>query len=201
MSNNECKTEETIKQLAKELFFSRGCFSASTQEIADFAGVNRTLVNYYFRSKNQLFELVYWEMIGGMRSELAMIYKNEIDFLSKIERIIDYLMDFRQTYPYLEVFNIQETVKLRYNKDSIVNPEFITELSIFLKEIEKEMEKGNILKSDPLNFIISLFSLVSYPIIMQPVFEKVFAVSSEEYQQLKEDRKQHILQLLFIKSN
>ena len=54
----ECDTEELIKQKAKELYVSKGVFDASTQEIADFAGVNRTLVNYYFRSKKNLFQVV-----------------------------------------------------------------------------------------------------------------------------------------------
>ena len=36
-------TEELIKNTAKRLFFGEGKFNATTQEIADAAGVNRTL--------------------------------------------------------------------------------------------------------------------------------------------------------------
>ena len=44
MSKKE-QTEELIKATAKKLFFVQGKFDATTQEIADAAGVNRTLIN------------------------------------------------------------------------------------------------------------------------------------------------------------
>lgn len=57
------QTENQIKEKAKILFFSKGMLNASTQEIADYVGVNRTLVNYYFRSKKNLFHVLYNETI------------------------------------------------------------------------------------------------------------------------------------------
>jgi AcrR family transcriptional regulator len=51
-------TEELIKNTAKKIFFGEGKFNATTQEIADAAGINRTLINYYFRSRDKLFEIV-----------------------------------------------------------------------------------------------------------------------------------------------
>ncbi|HYD90018.1 MAG TPA: helix-turn-helix domain-containing protein, partial [Flavobacterium sp.] len=48
-------TERLIKETAKRVFFGEGRFNATTQEIADAAGVNRTLINYYFRSRDKLF--------------------------------------------------------------------------------------------------------------------------------------------------
>ena len=197
MSVIECKTEAQIKQYAKELFFVKGNFNASTQEIADYAGVNRTLVNYYFRSKTNLFEIVYCETISEMRSEFAAIYIAKMDFRAKIERIIDYLFEFRQTYPFLEVFNIQETPKLSNQMDSILNPKYVQELSVFVKEIEEEMEKGGIPKYDPMNFLVNVFSLVSYPIIMRPVFEKVLGLTTADYSALLEKRKKEIIAILF----
>jgi len=41
----DIETEELIKKTAKRLFFGEGKFNATTQEIADTAGVNRTLIN------------------------------------------------------------------------------------------------------------------------------------------------------------
>jgi len=201
MSNLECKTEETIKQLAKELFFSKGCFNASTQEIADFAGVNRTLVNYYFRSKAQLFEVVYWEVVTEMRTKLAEIYLSKADFRSKVEMIIDYLSAFRHEYPFLEVFNIQETVKLSNKVESIVNPVLHTELVSFFREIEEQMELGVIRKCDPRNFFVNLASLVSYPIVMAPLFGKILDLDQEEYQKILVGQKEAIMNLIFTKTN
>ncbi len=45
-------TENLIKETAMRVFFKEGRFTATTQEIADAAGVNRTLLHYYFRSRD-----------------------------------------------------------------------------------------------------------------------------------------------------
>lgn len=52
-------TERLIMETSMNVFFAEGRFNATTQEIADAAGVNRTLINYYFRSRNNLFEIVF----------------------------------------------------------------------------------------------------------------------------------------------
>ena len=61
MSTKDSATEDLIKETAKRIFFAEGRFNATTQEIADAAGVNRTLVHYYFRSRDLLFEKVWME--------------------------------------------------------------------------------------------------------------------------------------------
>lgn len=197
MSGLECKTEGQIKDFAKELFFKKGKFAASTQEIADFAGVNRTLVNYYFRSKNNLFEVVYWEMINELRTEFAQFYAAKIPFRTKVESIIDFLIDFRIRYPYLEIFNMQESVKLSNQVNSILQPKLVEEINQLMDEVKVEMAAGRLPSYHPKNFLVNIFSLVSYPIIMQPIFERILDVDQEEYETMLKERREIILQILF----
>jgi len=44
----DCQTEKLILDTAMRVFFAEGRINATTQDIADTAGVNRTLINYYF---------------------------------------------------------------------------------------------------------------------------------------------------------
>ena len=69
MAQRDKGTEQLIKDTAKRIFFSDGKLHATTQDIADAAGVNRTLVNYYFRSRDMLFEQVADEA----RAEMAEV--------------------------------------------------------------------------------------------------------------------------------
>ena len=55
-------TEELIKETAKRMFFGEGRFHATTQEIADEAKVNRTMINYYFRSRNNLISIIWMSL-------------------------------------------------------------------------------------------------------------------------------------------
>lgn len=198
VSNLECKTEEQIKEHAKELFFSKGVLDASTQEIADFAGVNRTLVNYYFRSKKNLFHIVYNEAIIEMRKNYARIYVSELSFREKVGKLIDFTAEFRESYPFLEIFNIQETGKLSNQMETILQPKSMEETLFFLKEIEEEMKKGTIPTYEPVNFLINIISLISFPIVMKPIFKEIFYISSEEhYQRIYNQRKEVVMTILF----
>jgi AcrR family transcriptional regulator len=49
-------TEERIKQAAVKVFQAKGYGAARTRDIAEEAGINLALLNYYFRSKERLFE-------------------------------------------------------------------------------------------------------------------------------------------------
>ncbi|MGC3977884.1 MAG: TetR family transcriptional regulator [Paludibacteraceae bacterium] len=49
-------TEEKIKQSAEKVFMEKGFFGARTRDIADEAGINLALLNYYFRSKENLLK-------------------------------------------------------------------------------------------------------------------------------------------------
>ncbi len=198
----ECQTEEQIKQHAKELFFSRGALDASTQEIADFAGVNRTLVNYYFRSKKNLFRIVYNEAIMEMRKSYARIYVSDISFREKVEALIDFTAEFRENYPFLEIFNIQETGKLNNQLETVLQPTSMQETAFFLKEIEEEMQKGTIPVYEPVNFLINIFSLISFPIVMKPIFREIFCISTEEqYHKIYNQRKEMVMTILFNNVN
>lgn len=198
----ECLTEEHIKQRAKVLFFTTGILDASTQEIADFAGVNRTLVNYYFRSKKNLFHIVYTEIITEMRTNFAAIYVSNVTFREKVEALIDYTTEFRETYPFLEIFNIQETSKLNNRLETVLRPTCMEETGFFLKEIEEEMKKGTIPTYEPINFLINLMSLISFPIVMKPIFREIFCISTEEqYQRIYNQRKEMVMTILFNNVN
>lgn len=194
----ECQTEQQIRQHAKELFFSKGLLNASTQEIADFAGVNRTLVNYYFRSKKNLFHIVYNETIMEMRKSYAGIYVSDMPFREKVEALIDFTTEFKENYPFLEIFNIQETSKLSNQLETILQPAYMEETGLFLKEIEEEMKRGTIPAYNPVNFLINVISLISFPIVMKPIFKEIFLVPSEEqYQKIYNQRKEMVMTILF----
>ncbi|HLZ87627.1 MAG TPA: TetR family transcriptional regulator, partial [Puia sp.] len=66
----EASTEEKIMEAARKLFTQRGFAATRTRDIAEEAGINLALLNYYFRSKQKLFDIVMMEnfrrFLGGM---------------------------------------------------------------------------------------------------------------------------------------
>ena len=71
MGAEEAQTEKLIKQKAKILFFQKGFLNATTQEIADEAGVNRALIHYYFRSRDLMLEALLDETLQEKRDRVS----------------------------------------------------------------------------------------------------------------------------------
>lgn len=198
MSKNELQTEFLIKNKAKELFFKIGALDASTQAIADFAQVNRTLVNYYFRSKKNLFQLVHTEIINEVREKYQAIYLSKQTFKSKVEELMDVTIEFRMKYPYLEIFNIHEWNKKNSINNKLQGPKPLEGINQFIDEIKWNMENDKIPKYDPINFMLNIFSLISFPFLMEPVYVNIFNIKSvKEYQEILAQRKDMAMSLLF----
>src|SRR6185436_3179440 len=109
MATDEIQTESLIKQKAKILFFQKGFLDATTQEIADEAGVNRALIHYYFRSRELLLDLLLQETLKEKKEKVRKVLKAQIPFREKIATYIDTIVDYGLAYPYLDNFIISET--------------------------------------------------------------------------------------------
>lgn len=186
--------EELIKQTAKELFFSKGYLHATTQEIADAAGVNRSLINYYFRSRDLLFQTVYREAVDSLKSQLDDVIYGKTPFKEKLGLFIDVHMKELLKYPYRESFLITEICSKNF---ALKEKKKSAALHHFLKEIEAEMEKGTIKKYEPIQFVFNLTSLISFPVIMMPLYQKLLDIPKEKYSELIAERKQIILDNIF----
>ncbi len=198
MAVKDSQTEQQIKDAARRLFFAEGRFNATTQEIADAAGVNRTLVNYYFRSRDLLFDQILKEARDTMDQRLDMAMSNETSFKKKIEHFIDIFTEQAFTYPYLDIYMVT-----RINEDVEKQNEIISDLKKtdrvknFLKDVEVEIKKGTVEKIEPVQFLINLISLLSHPVVIQPLFKKLFNYSDKQYKQMLVARKELILKMLF----
>jgi TetR/AcrR family transcriptional regulator len=186
--------EQLIKDTAKHIFFAEGRLHANTQDIADAAGVSRTLLNYYFRTKDVLIEQVFKEAMLALTTRLDAVMASDQPFKQKIENFIDLFLTESNTYPYQETFLITEINSNTCKYTAEVKPHHI---SMFLKQIEAEMEAGNIESMNPVHFVLNLFSLMSYPLIMSPIYRKAFDLNNESYASLMAERKKMICNMIF----
>jgi len=195
-AKREDVTYELIINTAKRLFFNEGKFNATTQEIADAAGVNRTLINYYFRSRDALFDLIFKEAKEEENKKQEMIVLSDLPVKEKLEQFIDYFFENAREYPYKEIY-----IVTRMNQqDSFIfqsSAHIKRMLNKFYVELEDEMEKGTILKMDPIQFVLNLISLLSFPVGMRPLLQQALELSDQEYENILSQRKEIILKTLF----
>lgn len=195
-TNKKDATYELILDTAKHLFFKEGKFNATTQQIADAAGVNRTLINYYFRSRNNLFELVFKEAQLEEDKKQELIVMSDLPIREKLEQFIDSFFVMAKEYPYMEIYIVTQMNQI--DLCAMSKSEHIQKmLKKFYIELENEMEKGTIKKMDPIQFILNFISMINFPIAMRPLIQQGLSLSDEQYDVLLSERKEVILATIF----
>ncbi|MGE4514969.1 MAG: TetR/AcrR family transcriptional regulator [Chryseobacterium sp.] len=147
-------TEEKIKIIAKNLLFVEGRFYATTQQIAQSAGMDRTAIHYYFRTKAHLVDII----IGEMINEFPAPAWNDIKDLSlkdKLKRYIDFNTEKSKKYPYLDIYMITQ------NEFSEFGQKLFFPLAEMVPEISVCIHEGKTSYNNPLLFLADLISIVS----------------------------------------
>src|SRR5580692_8678927 len=96
----EPSTEERIKEAARKLFTKNGFAATRTRDIAEEAGINLALLNYYFRSKQKLFDLVMMENFQRFLQGITVNFMDEhMPIAERVQRIVSAYIDFLTEFP------------------------------------------------------------------------------------------------------
>src|SRR5690606_37985856 len=86
--------EEKIKNAARLVFHKKGFAAARTSDIAEEAGINLALLNYYFRSKEKLFNIVMLEAFQSFFASISIVFNDaDSSFNEKIEKFASNYID------------------------------------------------------------------------------------------------------------
>jgi AcrR family transcriptional regulator len=89
MQTEKVDKKEQIMDAAQSLFAAQGYEGTSVRDICQHAGVNVAMVNYYFGSKEGLFEKMVEHKASFMRGKLEELLKDqELTPVEKVDRII-----------------------------------------------------------------------------------------------------------------
>jgi len=191
------QTEKLIKETAKRVFFQKGLLNATTQQIADEAGVNRALIHYYFRSRDQLFKAILEEAVNETRNKVDSIFNSDEPFKVKISKYLDVFIDRNAEFPYMQNFIITEIMQ----DPEKMKEHFSRKRNHMLKHIvpplTKEIESGNMEAIDPEHFIVNMMSMCSYPLVAKPFIQNMFSYDDKMYRKFLKERKQVIYKVLF----
>lgn len=197
MRADEAHTEELIKEKARSLFFQKGFLNATTQEIADEAGVNRALIHYYFRSREHMLDVLLDETIQEKKKRARSILNSDLPFREKIARYIDAIVDYGLTYPYLENFIISEMARRPDKLKLICAQDKIKSSDLVRKELEAEIAAGRMGSISAVQFMVNLAALCNYPLLAKSVLQTIHGMSDTAYRKFLGERKQIIFRTIF----
>ena len=75
MTEKDKLTEEKIFDSATEIFIKKGFEGARMQDIADHAGINKSLLHYYYRTKERLFNEVFENITDRIYRKLIPVFE------------------------------------------------------------------------------------------------------------------------------
>ncbi len=173
---------QQIIDIALGLFAEKGFEGTSIRDIAEKAAVNVAMVNYYFGTKEKLFEQIVEYKSLATRGILDEILKNEsLSPIQKIEAVIDSYIEKLFTHRMFHRLIQQELILNQREslQNSIVN-NFIPNALIIKSIIETGIKKGDFRKVDIELTIASLNGTINH-ILLSKKFCNRLMNKSDDY--------------------
>lgn len=188
-AQTDSTTEEKIKTAARKVFTKKGYSAARTRDIADEAGINLALLNYYFRSKEKLFDIVMMENLQKFLLALSGSLRDEKSSLNeKVALIAANYIDMLKANPDLPLFVLSE---IRANPEKLASNMGVKTIlleSAFFNQL-MEATKGKI---HPLHLLINIMSMTIFPFIASPLLQNVGSLKQSDFDNMMEERKKMI---------
>lgn len=190
MSEKDQDTASRIKEAAGRLFTEKGFGRTTTRDIATEAGVNLALVNYHFRSKEELFNTIMLEVVQGFIAQLQVLLNDDHSFEEKIELVVNNYIELLKKRPDLPIFMLSE---IRNHPEQMAErlgvSRILHEARIF-QELAQRCPDG----VHPVQMFLNLLSMTIFPFIGKPLLEAATGMDTEAFNMMMEQRKQLIPQ-------
>lgn len=138
----EHSTDKKILYTAEKLFAQKGFDATSTRDIAKSAGVNISMISYYFGSKEKLFEEIFKVRMKEGQSFATEILENpELNEWQKLIKIVENYIKRVKTLP--EFYSILQSV---HSIESSGNEQILSFLRTskigYIKIYQRLLEEG-----------------------------------------------------------
>lgn len=190
--SEEAETEEKILNAAKHVFHKHGFAGARMQAIADEAEINKSMLHYYFRSKDKLFQKVFQASIKQFFPKIFEVLNSEAELDIKIEKLVDTYYTTFLKHPHLPRFVIHEMNQHPDRFKKFMKSNGMKIPTRFIEQIETEVKEGRIKEIDPKQFVINSIGLCVFPLIARPMIEMVFDMDEVQYKDFLESRKKEL---------
>lgn len=183
------ETEQKVLDAARIVFIAKGMDGARMQEIADKAGINKALLHYYFRSKENLFERVFTEAISKALPSIGTFMISEKPFWEKVEYFITSYINLIMENPFIPSFIVQEINRDPQNLIRLMRKNNL-DFSKIVATINRDIQSANLRPISAEHFIINLIGMCVFPFIASPlIIEIVFNGEADRFEKAIQERK------------
>jgi len=195
----ELTTEQAIMEAAEELFLENGYASTSTIAIARKAGCNQALVHYYYRSKENLFGLVFRKKISVFLSFFLQVSNEDLPFEEKLAKRIAAHFDMLRANERLPVMFFNEVATNSELAKKVLENFSDLPLPVIMQlqsELDAEFAAGRICKTQASDLVFNIFSMNIMVFLTKPLVQMFTQSTDEVMDQLLDERKASNIQTI-----
>jgi TetR/AcrR family transcriptional regulator len=192
MTEKDKQTEEKIFESATEIFIEKGMDGARMQDIADHAGINKSLLHYYYRTKEHLFNAVFEMIAGQMFKKFAPVFDENLSLEEKIRFFFREHIAFLQKNPRLPSFILNELHRYPERIKKLIQSIDINKIWTTLEAQHKdELVKYNITRETIPQLMTSIAAMSVFPFVAKPVIASIMEKMGYDFDDYIEERKEY----------
>lgn len=198
MSKLDQSTEIKIKEAARKIFFEKGFGSTTTRDIAEGADTNIALVNYYFRTKEKLFQEIFMDCFRETFLPVARILNDDLPLEAKIYKFVDHMIEQLKQAPLLPMFVLSEMRDEGSKVCDMLSQMHNQDVNRFQQQLQEEAAKGNIREMNFHQVEVNLMSMVLFPFVSMSMLKMKWGMNTEEFNEFMDERKKIIPEMILM---
>lgn len=190
MTENDKLTEEKIFEAATDVFVDKGMDGARMQDIASHAGINKALLHYYYRTKDQLFNAVFEMIAARILKKFAPVFDENLSLEEKIRFFFKEHIAFLQENPKLPGFILNEINRNPARiKKLLKNIHFDSLWEKLYQQHKAELGKYNITEANLPQVMTSIAAISVFPFAARGIIEGILEKVDVNFNDYIEERK------------
>lgn len=196
----ESDARTRILDAADAVFVRHGIDGARMQEIANQAGVNKALLHYYFRSKEDLAKAVWFRVASSFVPGVFQMLASDLSLDDKISRFVDTYHATLTRHPYLLAYVISEAARRPELVDEFYTAErrraarrMVAKLG---RQIEEQVEAGAMAAVSVEQFMVTLVGSCLFPFAARPMLAAVLGLGPKKFDDFMKQRQRELPQFL-----
>ena len=181
---NNPTMEIVILETAERLFLEKGFAMTSTTEIAKEIGCNQALIHYYYRTKENLFNIIFEKKFKQFFQNIFILENlDQLAFLDKLKHIIEAHFDMVRQNPRIPLLIVTEFSR---------NPEMVATLKEKLQgvvtslfeslntDLQAEIAAGRVRQITIIDLIFTVISINISLFLLLPVAAEIMTMDEKQ---------------------
>ncbi|GAB4024781.1 TetR/AcrR family transcriptional regulator [Spirosoma gilvum] len=174
-------TEERIREAARRVFLEKGFDGTTSRDIADAAGINIALTNYYFRSKEKLFISIFDELIQLLFGGMICILNKPIGLREKIAELVEHDFQLMKSNPSLSIFVMNEIHRNPERMANAVEARKQFQQSVFDEQLQREVAMGNIRPIEAMHLMVMIVANIQFLFVSKAMQMRLWHMSEADF--------------------